>query len=305
MLPSILLPVLVCGQTNLLDQIKIQELPQHALLEHVLSLDEGGVLRLANEAFANGWDSYAVGVGILGPYYEAKGLVFTAEKKLAVLDNHKMHPAFRGYIATWGLKDRFMDLDVFLKYCDGLVVLFEDEAVKYFQKQGIPDLLRNALQRRAGDIRKETANEGEKSQALERLNTRGIRMMNDLSTFLETNPKPLKDREDYSASSFAVASLSKYVNWYLSEDGPLNEATQKRLDAVRKAQTEFVAILNDPAYEPTAAHAVLRFAEESRLDEALSAEAVGKIKKDKRFSGDEDQRLLDALHRRILSKSKQ
>lgn len=298
LLPAILLPVLALGQTNFLDQIKTRKLPQSALREHVLSLDESAVLRLANEAFEKGWDPHAVGVGILGAYYESKGVIFAPEKKLAILKNPQMHPEFRESAAAWGLKDRSLDLAAFLNYADEVLLFFEDQGLEYSQKQGIPDFLREALQGRASDIRKETADEGNKAQALEKLDTRGVRVISDLVTFLETNPHPSKDREDYSASSFAAASLSKYVKWYLSEDGPPSEATQRRLHAVRKAQTEFVAILNNPTYDPTAARAVLRLAEESRLDEALSTEAVAKIKKDGRFSSEEDQRLLDALSQR-------
>jgi hypothetical protein len=304
LLTAILLPVMARGDTNLLDQIKTRKLPQTALREYVLSLDESGVVKLANEAFEKGWDPYAVGAGILGPYYESKGIVFTAEKKLAILKNPQMHPEFREYTAAWGLKDRSLDLATFLRYADEVLLFLEDEAIEYFQKQGIPDFLREALQRRAGDVRKEPGAEGDKALALEKLHACGIRVMSDLTTYLEKNPRPSKERADYSASSFAAASLSKYVKWYLSEDGSPNEATQKRLDAVRKAQREFVAILNEPTYDPTAACVVLRSAEESRLDEALSAEAVAKIKKDNRFSGEEDQRLLDALHQRIAVKGK-
>ncbi len=302
--PAILLPVLACGETNLLDQIKARTLPLNALREHVLSLDESGVLKLANEAFKKGWDPHAVAVGILGPYAESKGIPFTMEKKLAILKDPRMHPEFREYAAAWGLKDRSSDLPVFLTYVDEVLLFFEDKAVDYCQKQGIPDFLREALQRRAGDIRKEPGDEGQKSKALGKIHACGIRVMNVLVSYLEKNPQPSKDRPDYSAPSFAAASLSTYVKWFLTDGTSPNEATEELRAAVQKAQAEFVAILENPTYEPNVARAVLRFAEESRLDEALSAEAVSNIKKDKRFSGDEDQRLLDALHQRIVSKSK-
>lgn len=302
-LMGLLLPLLACGETDFLDQIKTRKLPQSALREHVLSLDESAVLKLANEAFEKGWDPYAVSEGILGPYCEAKKLVFTTEKKLAILKDSKMHPDFREEVASWGLRDRSMDVDSFFKFADEVLSFFEDETVEYFHKQGIPEWLREALQRKADDIRKEPGDEGHKSQALDKLHARGIRVMSALVTCLEKNPRPSKDRVDYSASSFAVASLSKYVGWYLDEAVWRTEDAEKRLAGVRKAQRALVSILENTEYDPTAARMVLRCSEESNLKQVLSAETVARIKKDGRFSSDEDQGLLDALSQRAGSRA--
>lgn len=299
---AIVSPSLARGDMDLLDQIKTGRLPESALQEHVASLDEAAMLKLANDAFQKGWDGYAVSQAILRPYYESKELMFTMEKKLAIIRDPKMHPNFRADVAVnWGIRgrDSSLDFDVFLMYADESLALYEDETIEHWYKQGIPDSLREALQRRAGDIKKEPGDEGGKVQALAKLDARGIRVMSDLTTYLEKNPRPSKNRAEYSASSFAAASLSNYVNWYLSEGGLPNEATQKRLDAVRKAQTEFVAILNDPTYDPTAARAVLRFAKESGLHEVLSMDTISEIKKDNRFSSEDDQRLLDALQKEV------
>ncbi len=302
LLLGIFLSSLASGETDLLNQIKTGKLSQTALQEYVLTLDEGGVLNLADKAFENGWDPYAVTVGILGPYYESKGIIFTTEKKIAILNNSKMHPAFREYAAAWGLKDRSLDLVAFLSLADEALLFFEDETVEYIQKQGVPEYLREALQRRADDIREKPGDKEHRSQALDEIHSRGIRVMNDLVSSLENNPQPSKERVDYSASSFAAASLSKYAGWCLSEVESPTESTQKYRDAVHNAHRALKAILEDPKYDPAAARTVLRFAEESGLDQALSTDTVAKIKKDARFSGEEDQRLLDALHQRIQAK---
>ena len=302
--PTTLLPVLAWGQTNFLDQIRSRKLPQSALREHVLLLDESGVLNLANDAFAKGWDDYAVGAGILGPYYESKGTAFTTEKKLAIVNDPTMYHGFRLYVASWGLKDRSLAFDVFLKYIDGLVFVFEDETIHYFYREGIPRGVFGRLRRKAADIRKQPGEGGEKTQALDKLYVRGIRMMSDLVSYLETNPKPDKNREGYTGGPSAVASLSKYVAWYVSEEIARAPGTAQRLDAVRKARQAFVRVLENGEYDPASGRAVLRTAEESRLEDVLSVEAVAKIKKDNRFLLEEDQRLLDALNQRIVSRGK-
>jgi hypothetical protein len=266
------------------------------LREYVLSLDENAVLKLANEAFEKGWDPHAVGAGILGPYYESKGIVFTMEKKLAILKDPQMHPEFRGYVASWGMKDRSLDLEAFLTYVDEVLAFFEDGTIDYFWKQGIPGNLHEALGRKTVDIQKQSENDGNKLQAMDKVYARGCRMMSDLGSYLENNPIPSKNRKSYSASSFAAASLSRYIEWYLGGEVLRTPEAENRLDAVRKAQRTLISILENSEYDPVAAHTVLLSAKESRLEQVLSADVVAKIKKDNRFSSDEDQRLLDTLN---------
>ena len=299
LLLGMFLPSLVRGAADLLDQIKTRQLPQTALQEHVLSLNESGVVELANEAFAKGWDPYAVGQGIIRPYYESKGIVFTTEKKLTILKDPKMHPHFRAEVAVWGIRDPSLDIDAFLEYSDEVLTFFEDDTLDYFYKQGVPGLLREALQRKSADVRKEPGDERHKSQALDQLHARGIRLMSDLVSYLEKNPQPSKDREGYCASCFAVASLSKYIAWYFSEEAPRAREAAGLLDAVRRAQRVLVWVLENAEYDSEAAHMVLRCAVESRLGQVLAKDAVTRLKKDNRFSGEEAQRQLDGLRQSI------
>lgn len=307
LLVEILVSCVASGETNILDLIKARQLPESRLPEYALSLNESEVRQLANEAFEKGWDSYAVSVLILGPYYESNGRDFTVEKKLAILNDSKMHPAFRAHMASAGLKDRSLDMDGFLRYVDGLLFLFEDQTVEYFYRQGIPEFIREALQRRLKAVQTQP-DDVLKSRTVASISSTGIRMMNDLVACLEMKVKSLErtvpkstEKEVYSPSSFAAASLSRYIAWFLDEPLFQTGQGQQCADAARKAQRALVSILEDGGYDSTASRKVLQCAEDSKLYEVLSEEALAKIKTDSRFSNDEDQRLLDALSRRVKS----
>jgi len=280
---------------------EMNRLPRDERRAYLLSLSENSVLRLANEAHRNGWDNYAVNAGILAEYYGSKEIQFTAATKLAVMKDRSMHPSFRANMASRGLlrSERSSPVNVYLDYVDEVIDFFEDGTIEYFWKQGIPASIREELQRKMNNIQKEPARES-KTDDLDKVYRRGLRMLDSLVLYLKENPKPSKDREDYSSSSFAVASLSEYVQWFLNEaTATTGIRQQQRANAICKAQSVLIAILDDPEYDPVAARAVLRSAKDSGIDRELSAEMVAKIKKDKRFSGEEDQRLLDMMHQRV------
>lgn len=289
------------GETNYFEAMN--KLPRDERKEYILSLNETAVLSLANEAYQSGWDNYAVNAGILAKYYGSKQREFTATRKLAILKDRKMHPAFRANIASQGLRvNSFSDLNEFLNYVDEVFRFFEDPTVRYFWKQGIPEWVQEALHRKAEYIQKQSKDNGYKAEALDKIHTRGIRMMSDLMSYLEKNPRPSKDSEGCSASSLVAASLSKYVAWYLNKESSRAREAEKYLDAVRKARRALIRVLEDGEYASSVAGVVLHFAEDSKLDQVLTQDSVMRFRKDKRFAGDECRQLLDRLEERIKEK---
>lgn len=167
--------VMCKAQSNYLERM-IQIPDEKGRIEFISSLNSSQVWTMANQAFEAGWDSYAVGAGIIGSYYGLNWEKNTPNYKelLAVVTNKSMNLALRGSLAASGMElaDRWSTAD-FLTYYDKVISFaFRNESLDTSSNCRILEYARRGIVTELKNIQNSDATEQEKVQNIAEVHRR-------------------------------------------------------------------------------------------------------------------------------------
>ena len=175
--------VMCKAQSNYVERM-LQIPDEEGRIEFIRSLDSSQVWTMANQAFEAGWDSYAVGAGIIGSYYGLNWEKNTPDYKklLAVVTNKSMNLALRGSLAASGMElaDRWSTAD-FLRYYDEVTsFVFQNESLDQSSQSKILEYSRRGIVTELKNIQKSDATEQEKVRDIAEVHGRVQRVVEKL-----------------------------------------------------------------------------------------------------------------------------